>query len=59
MSVMIVEDNGRGFVCDEPPRSGRLGLLGMRERLSQVGGSMDIELTPGSGTTLFVRIPLA
>ena len=56
---LIVEDNGRGFVCDEPPRSGRLGLLGMRERLSLVGGSMEIESTPGRGTTLFMRIPLA
>ncbi len=59
---MIVEDNGRGFACDGPackfPRSGRLGLLGMRERLSLVGGSMEIESTPGSGTTLFLRIPL-
>ncbi|RAI43542.1 hybrid sensor histidine kinase/response regulator [Rhodoplanes roseus] len=59
---MIVEDDGRGFSAEETgpvgPSSRRLGLLGIRERLSLVGGSLEIESAPGRGTTLFARVPL-
>ena len=61
--VAIIEDSGRGFDLAElltnPNGRGRLGLLGVRERASLLGGSMDIETSPGGGTTLFVRIPIA
>ncbi len=60
----IVEDDGRGFdpigALDTQP-SGRLaclGLLGIWERAALLGGTVDIESTPGSGTTLFARIPI-
>ena len=36
----------------------RLGLLGMRERVAAVGGELQVESSPGKGTTLFVRVPL-
>jgi signal transduction histidine kinase len=39
---------------ERPP----LGLRGIRERVEQVGGTLEIESSSGSGTTLFVRIPL-
>ena len=59
---LIVEDDGCGFDADAliSPAStaGRLGVLGMRERIDAVGGKLDIESTPGAGTTLVVRIPL-
>jgi signal transduction histidine kinase len=54
---MIVEDDGRGFSTDGEPAK-RLGLLGMRERLSLVSGSLEVETAPGLGCTLFVRVPL-
>ncbi|RJF77873.1 GAF domain-containing protein [Rhodopseudomonas palustris] len=57
--MMVVEDDGRGFVnpdVDRPPE--RLGLLGIRERLTLVGGSLEIESAPGKGTALYARIPL-
>lgn len=59
---IIVEDNGCGF--DAGARSGLtgrrrgLGLDGMRERLSLVGGTLEVESAPGAGTTLFARIAL-
>ena len=56
---LAVEDDGRGF--DPEPATGhgpRLGLLGIRERTALVGGTMDVESTPGEGTTLFVRLPI-
>ena len=59
---MIVEDNGRGFSPNEPVASDtpskRLGLLGIRERLSLVSGSLEVESTPGKGCTLYIRVPL-
>ncbi len=57
----ILEDNGSGFDLDEiqssPEKSRRLGLRGMRERVALLGGDIEIESSPGAGTTLFVRIP--
>ena len=38
--------------------NGRLGLLGMRERLQMVGGKFSIKSTPGQGTTVTARIPV-
>ena len=57
--TMLVEDDGRGFPrADAPHPPDRLGLLGIRERLSLVGGSLEIESAPGKGTALYARIPL-
>jgi signal transduction histidine kinase len=59
---MIVEDNGRGFAAngaisdDKLPK--RLGLLGIRERLSLVAGTLEVESAPGRGCTLYIRVPL-
>lgn len=60
---LVVEDDGVGFdpapetVRLQPGRSG-LGLSGMRERLAMVRGSVAIESSPGSGTAIFVQLPL-
>lgn len=58
---MIVDDDGHGFDVEAVlhRRDGRrFGLLGIRERVSLVGGTLSIESSPGSGTTLYVRVPL-
>jgi signal transduction histidine kinase len=60
--VAEVEDNGRGFQPNEagmPSQQRGLGLLGMRERVSGAGGTMVIDSSPGHGTRLAFRIPLA
>ena len=60
--VLIVEDDGRGFDVTEVMGShvheGNLGLYGMRERASLLGGTLTIESTPGAGTSVFAEIPL-
>jgi signal transduction histidine kinase len=57
-----VEDDGQGFdaaaTLGAPTTQGKLGLLGMQERATLAGGSLEIESHPGAGTTVFVRIPL-
>lgn len=56
-----VQDDGTAF---DPSRvllrkgtRKRLGLIGMRERVEMVGGSFDIQSTPGKGTTIRAKIP--
>jgi signal transduction histidine kinase len=56
-----IKDNGKSFNVERVLHSkgnGRLGLLGMRERLEMVGGRFDIESVPGTGTTIQAQIPL-
>ena len=59
----IIEDDGKGFdgqsALHGTAARGRFGLLGMRERLALVGGSLNIESEPGSGTAIYARVPLA
>jgi len=39
-------------------RADALGLTGMRERLALVGGALEIESTPGRGTTVAAQVPV-
>jgi signal transduction histidine kinase len=55
---IIVEDDGKGFDPEKSDSQSRLGLAGMRERLSMVGGTLAIDSEPAAGTTLYIRIPL-
>jgi signal transduction histidine kinase len=57
----VVRDDGVGF--DAPAvvacmTRGGLGLVGIRERLNAVGGTMRIESVAGKGTKLMVKIPV-
>jgi signal transduction histidine kinase len=54
-----VEDNGRGFdVARAMSSNGGLGLFGMQERASYVGGSVVIDSEPGAGTRVHVLVPI-
>jgi PAS domain S-box-containing protein len=59
----LVEDDGRGFDTDPPAAASaterRLGVLGMRERVALVGGTLTIESGTGRGTTVIARVPLS
>jgi signal transduction histidine kinase len=54
---LIVEDDGTGFSVHEALQSGRLGLVGMRERADMLGGKLVIESAPGQGCTLYLELP--
>ena len=60
--LVIVEDDGHGFDASDwrarCARGGHLGLLGIEERAALLGGTLRVESRPGSGTSLFVEIPL-
>jgi ligand-binding sensor domain-containing protein/signal transduction histidine kinase len=55
-----IQDNGCGL--DATPEhlaaAGHFGILGMRERIEQIGGSLEIVSNPGNGTTITAHLPL-
>jgi signal transduction histidine kinase len=56
-----IQDDGVGFnLSDVLAKKGQrgLGLIGIRERLDALGGTLKIISTPGKGTGLHIRIPL-
>lgn len=58
---MVIEDDGVGFDVDEAMQKSpeyKLGLFGMYERASLVGGSLSIESAPGQGSSVFLEIPV-
>jgi two-component system, NarL family, nitrate/nitrite sensor histidine kinase NarX len=58
---LTVVDDGSGFDPAQPPNDGRFhfGLTVMQARAARIGGRLDIESTPGCGTRVRVRWPLA
>jgi signal transduction histidine kinase len=52
-----VADDGKGF--DPSALSEGFGLIGMRERAELAGGSLELQSTPGEGTTISAAIPTA
>ncbi|MBI4286211.1 MAG: GAF domain-containing protein [Chloroflexi bacterium] len=56
-----VEDNGKGFDVEAALKRGvrqNLGLHGMIERATLLGGTLTIQAKPGQGTSLHVAVPL-
>lgn len=60
--LLRIEDNGRGFAPEEVFESAEgplgIGLLGMRERVSSLGGTWQLESAPNSGTQIQILLPL-
>ena len=53
--VAEVTDDGRGF--DPTVAQGGVGLLGMRERVEELGGQVEVSSRLGEGTEVTVRVP--
>ncbi len=58
--LLRVEDDGIGFISLDPAagRAGHYGLIGMRERATQIGANLRIDSEEGRGTTVVVTLPL-
>ena len=54
--ILRISDDGKGFDARLTEKLPTLGLLGIRERAARLGGSVDIQSSPGAGTSLVVRI---
>lgn len=55
---LAVSDNGAGFDASRDSGRHSLGHASMRERVHLLGGEVDIESTPGHGTTVIAWVPL-
>jgi PAS domain S-box-containing protein len=57
---LSVNDNGIGFdpeILQESAANGHVGLVQMRERVEQLGGTLEIQSRAGHGTALKVQLP--
>jgi two-component system NarL family sensor kinase len=52
-----IEDDGRGFDPERIP-SGRYGLVGLKERVNLLGGTLRLQSSPGMGTRLEISVPM-
>jgi PAS domain S-box-containing protein len=52
-----VRDNGCGFDVAQSRAAHHFGLLGMRERARALGGHLQIDSTPGAGTSIVLAVP--
>lgn len=63
--VLVIEDDGKGFVLDEKivshiqtPSADHFGLYCMEQRVKLLRGRLKVESTPGCGTRLIVSVPV-
>ena len=58
---VLIEDNGKGFDAEKISSyitaKHRIGLIGMRERVNLLRGSLNIQTFPGEGTKIYINIP--
>ncbi|BDG45760.1 sensor histidine kinase [Parageobacillus sp. KH3-4] len=55
--LVVVKDNGKGFDTTVK-KENAFGLMGMKERVDLLEGTLTIRSKIGAGTTIFIRIPL-
>lgn len=55
----VIKDDGVGFEAPNSVNGNGLGLSGMRERISKAGGELEIESSPGKGTTIVFLLPFS
>ncbi len=53
--MLSIQDDGHGF---QPDLHRGLGLLGMEERVTHLGGSFELDSEPGRGTLIAITVPL-
>lgn len=54
---VVVKDNGTGFDT-ENIREGAFGIVGMKERIDLLKGSIDITSSIGKGTVIMIKVPM-
>ena len=56
--MLTVEDNGCGFNSSTLSESEGLGVAGMRERASLIGGALEVHSQPDKGTRVLFKVPI-
>lgn len=55
---IIVEDNGIGFNARTIVKKDGMGLTSIEKRIEHIEGTLEVDTTPGKGTTILIDIPL-
>lgn len=55
---IIIEDNGVGFDSSKINTADGMGLANIKKKIAQLGGTLEIDSTPGKGTTIIIDIPV-
>jgi signal transduction histidine kinase len=55
---MTISDNGKGFDPNSNPREEGLGLRNIQQRARLRGGHVEIDSTPGAGTSIMIQLPI-
>ena len=55
--TLSIEDNGKGFDMNIAEKKHNFGLNSMRNRAMSLGGNIEINTSPGHGTSIFVQVP--
>jgi len=59
--TLSVSDDGIGFTLPQQPdlltQAGHFGLVGMRERVTRLGGSLQVRTAPGEGSQVTIHLP--
>ena len=56
--TLTVSDNGQGFDPTKLPEDEGLGIAGMKERASLVGGKLEVQSQAGQGTSIYFKVPV-
>jgi PAS domain S-box-containing protein len=56
---LTIRDDGRGFAAAQSSPSGGLGLISIGERARLLSGSLELQSSPGAGTSLIVQVPFS
>ena len=56
---LTISDDGQGFDAAGPLERGHIGLASMRERVRSLDGQLTFATSPGQGTRVTARVPLA
>lgn len=58
---VTIQDDGIGFDATDvmASASGKMGLIGMRERAQSIGGRIEVQSTPGHGSRIVFDVPVA
>ncbi|MFD3197420.1 two-component sensor histidine kinase DegS, partial [Bacillus sp. LR_5] len=59
--ILMIKDNGKGFDLKEAKekKNKSFGLLGMKERVDLLEGTMTIDSKIGLGTFIMIKVPLS
>jgi signal transduction histidine kinase len=57
--VLRVTDDGSGVALADLARPGHYGIIGMRERMEALGGTLQIAARPEGGTVVEARVPVS